>query len=50
MGVPELVLLLKLIQNRHCLAFVKIKKIKFKFNFFLKIAHAIDDTFGKFCR
>ena len=54
MGVPVLVLLQKLIQNRHRLEFVKIKKSNLKLSknigVFLKNAHVTDDTFGKFYR
>ena len=46
------VLLLKLIQIKHRLDFVKLKKVDFKFSFdigvFLEIAHVIDDTSGKY--
>ena len=49
MGVLVLVLQINLIQIKHRLDFVKIKKIKFLKNIsvFLKIAHVIDDTSGK---
>ena len=53
MGVPVLVLLLNLFQNKHHLDFDKIKKkVNFKFSKniggFLKMAQVIDGTTGKF--
>ena len=47
MGVCVLVLLLKIIQNWHRLGFAR-KKIQKNIGVFLKIAHLIDDTSGKY--